>query len=376
MSIKSNIAHNLFVIPGWRTSRHIVVIESDDWGSVRMPSREVYEQFLKQGIRVDRDPYCRYDGLATKEDLSDLFEVLNSVRDKNGRPAVLTADAIVTNPLFDKIENSKYQLYFNEPFIETLKRSPRHGGAFDLWKQGMELGIFRPQFHGREHLNVKKWLKYLQDGEPTTLKAFEMGCFGLTSIVDSRINNNYMGTFNSGLYEDLLNYKEILEDGLNIFEKIFGYRSESFIATTYTWHPGIEQYLKEYGVKYLQGLITQKIPHGDDCNIEYRKRNFQGKKSTSGLIYLMRNAFFEPSQMYSSDYVGECLHRIELAFRWRKAAVICSHRLNFIGSIDKRNTDRNLPMLKDLLKRIVKQWPDVEFMSSDELGRIIDKQKC
>lgn len=376
MSIKSNIFHNLFVIPGWRTSLHIVVIESDDWGSIRMPSREVYEQFLKQGIRVDKDPYCRYDGLATKEDLVNLFEVLDSVRDKNRRPAILTANSVVANPQFEKIESCEFQHYFKEPFTVTLEKSPRHEGAFDLWEQGIAAGLFRPQFHGREHLNIKKWLKCLKDRDPSTLEAFKRGCFGLTSAVDPRINNNYMGAFNSGLHEDILNYKEILRDGISMFEKIFHYQPESFIATTYTWHPGIEKYLKEYGVKYLQGLITQKIPHGDDCNIKYRKRNFQGKKSTSGLIYLMRNAFFEPSQMYSSDYVGECLHRIELAFRWGKAAVICSHRLNFIGSIDKRNTDRNLPMLKDLLKRIVKRWPDIEFMSSDELGRIIDKQKC
>lgn len=57
MSLKQNIAYNFFNIPGWRTKRHIVVIESDDWGSVRMPSLEVYNQFLKEGIRVDKDIY-------------------------------------------------------------------------------------------------------------------------------------------------------------------------------------------------------------------------------------------------------------------------------------------------------------------------------
>ncbi|NTW32234.1 MAG: hypothetical protein HGB12_06370 [Bacteroidetes bacterium] len=29
-------------IPGWRTDRKILVIESDDWGSIRMPSKETY----------------------------------------------------------------------------------------------------------------------------------------------------------------------------------------------------------------------------------------------------------------------------------------------------------------------------------------------
>lgn len=84
MKIKKFIAHNIVNIPGWRTNRHLVVIESDDWGAIRMPSKEVYEQFLKEGIRVDNDPYCRYDSLATKEDLEILFEALQSVKDKMG----------------------------------------------------------------------------------------------------------------------------------------------------------------------------------------------------------------------------------------------------------------------------------------------------
>ena len=372
MSFVLELAHNLILLPGWHTERHIVIIESDDWGAIRMPSKEVYDEFLKRGVQVDKDPYCRYDGLATKQDLSNLFEVLDSVRDKNGNPAVITADAVVANPDFEKIKDSGFSSYYYEPFTETLAKSSRHEGAFELWQQGMSAGLFHPQFHGREHLNVKKWMKTLQDGHEATRLAFDLGSFGLTSAVDPTVKNNYMGAFNSGLGKDIQDYRGIIWDGLNIFEHLFGYRSESFIATTYTWNPGIEKYLREYGVKYLQGLITQKIPHGDDCDIEFRKRNFQGKRSKEGLIYLMRNAFFEPSQTTMPDTVGDCLHRIDLAFRWGKAAVICAHRLNFIGSIDPKNTDRNLPMFQELLKRIVKQWPDVEFMSSDQLGNVIE----
>lgn len=373
MNLFRSIAHNLVLVPGWHTKRHIVVIESDDWGAIRMPSKGIYDEFLKRGIRVDKDPYCRYDGLATKEDLANLFDVLDSVRDKNGNPAVLTADSVVVNPDFERIKSSDFTRYYYEPFTETLKNSPRHEGAVDMWKEGMEKGLFHPQFHGREHLNVKKWMKTLQNGHESTRLAFDLGTFGLTSAVDPTIKNNYMGAFNSGLEDDIQDYRGIIWDGLNIFEELFGYRSESFIATTYTWNPAIEKHLKEYGVKYLQGLITQKIPHGDDSNIEFHKRCFQGNKSCEGLIYLMRNAFFEPSQYQCKDAVDDCLQRISLAFRWGKAAVICAHRLNFIGSIDHKNTDKNLPIFKHLLKEIVKRWPDVEFLSSDQLGRIIEE---
>lgn len=374
MSIINTIAHNLFNIPGWHTKRHIVVFESDDWGAIRMPSKDVYDQFLKEGISVDRDPYCRYDRLATKQDLERLFEVLDSVKDKNGNPAVLTANAVMANPVFEKIAASDFQEYFYEPFTETLKRSPEHDGAWDMWKEGMQSGVFKPQFHGREHLNVKKWLTVLREGDSITKRAFELGCFGLTSAVDPTIKRNYMGAFNSGLDEDISYYNQILTEGLNLFEHLFGYQSRSFIATTYTWNPKIEPALIGKGVKYVQGLVTQKIPLDNDTNIQFAKRGYQGTKTQYGLIRLMRNCFFEPSQTPNVDVVDDCLHRVSLAFRWGKAAVVCAHRLNFIGSIDPSNTEKNLPNFQRLLKEIVRRWPDVEFMSSDKLGEIIESK--
>lgn len=365
---------DLYNIPGWRTKRHLVVIESDDWGCIRMPSAEVFSEFLHQGIRVDKDPYCKYDSLATKKDLADLFELLSSVKDSRGRSAVLTANTVVANPVFDKISNSEFKQYFYEPFVETLKRNAKFDGAFDMWKTGMRENLFHPQSHGREHLNVDKWLKALQNGHPSTIAAFKLGTFGLTAKVDSSIKEYYMGAFNSGFDEDIAKYNVILTEALSIFESLFGYKSKSFIATTYEWSPKIEPCLLTNGVKYIQGTTCQKIPIDDDITVKYSWRGFQGTKTKAGLTRLMRNCFFEPSTNPSYDYVDDCLNRIRIAFKWRKAAIICAHRVNFIGSIDSSNTDRNLPEFKKLLTEIVKRWPDVEFVTSDELGDIMTEK--
>jgi len=371
MGLYNQLTHHLLNLPGWHTRRKIVVIESDDWGSIRMPSREVYNKFMEKGIRVDRDPYCRYDSLATPEDMEALFEVLNSVKDKNGNPAVLTANTVTANPDFEKIKENGFSRYEYEPFTETLKRDKSTENSFNLWKQGMQAGVLYPQFHGREHLNVKKWIQALKSGEEVTRLAFELGTFGLTSKVDSRILNNYMGAFNSGLDEDTLQYNEILKEGLDLFENIFGYRSLSFIPTTYTWHPDIEPGLMENGVKYLQGMVSQRIPLDDDTHFKYKRNNFTGCRSKAGLVYITRNAYFEPTQNPDFDWINDCLNRVKIAFRWRKPAVISMHRLNVIGSIDENNRTKNLKLLKLLLSEIVKRYPDVEFMSSDDLGNLI-----
>ena len=62
---------------------------------------------------------------------------------------------------------------------------------------------------------------------------------------------------------------------------------------------------------------------------------------------------------------------IAAAFRWHKPATISAHRLNFIGSLDKNNRDRNLNLFDSLLTDIQKNWPDVEFLSSVDLGHLM-----
>jgi hypothetical protein len=90
-------------------------------------------------------------------------------------------------------------------------------------------------------------------------------------------------------------------------------------------------------------------------------------------MYLSRNSFFEPSQLPTFDWVSDCLKRIELAFFWGVPVILSTHRLNFIGSIFPNNSANSLSLFKDLLQRIVRIYPDVEFMSSDELGQLVKK---
>ena len=96
-----------------------------------------------------------------------------------------------------------------------------------------------------------------------------------------------------------------------------------------------------------------------------------GQKNKFGQQYLIRNAFFEPSIEPSKDWVTDCLSRINIAFRWKKPAIIGCHRLNFIGAIHEENRTNNLAQFKILLQEIVKRWPEVEFSTSDQVLDVI-----
>jgi len=161
-----------------------------------------------------------------------------------------------------------------------------------------------------------------------------------------------------------------IEEGLKMFEETFGYRSLTAIAPNYTWNKEMEQVMFRNGVKGLQGGAVQRAPKTDGSGNEII-RHHTGQKNKLGQIYMVRNCRFEPSENPDKDWVTSCLKEINTAFRWRKPAIIESHRVNFIGYINPKNRDRNLKLFKQLLEKIVKTWPDVEFMSSDQLCEVI-----
>lgn len=372
--LKQRVKDTIYKWRGWKTSRKIIVIESDDWGSIRMPSKEVYNSLLKQGIRVDKDDYCKYDNLATPDELASLYEVLSSVKDKNGNHAIITANTIVANPDFEKIRESNFEEYFFEPFTKTMKRFPATENSFEMWKEGMNHNLFHPQSHGREHLYVKKWMNDLKNNVRSTRIGFDAGTFGLTSDTSPEINLNYMGAYNSGLKEDIEQFNNIITEGLAMFKDIIGYKSLSFIPTTYTWPIEIESTLKDNGVRYIQGFKYQSIPVDDDNIFKARNNSLMGLKSKTGLIYLIRTCDFEPSQPKMTESINRCLWKIQRQFSWGMPAIISTHRLNFIGSIHPRNRDKNLKHFSKLLESIVGKWPDVEFLTSDELGLIKENE--
>jgi len=371
--LRRKAARNAVNFLGWNTNRRIIVIESDDWGSIRMPSKNVYNKFLSKGIPVDQSPYCRYDSLASEDDLKDLFDVLTSVKDSNNNNPAFTANTVVTNPDFLKIKESGYSEYHYELFTDTLKKYPNHSKCFNLWKKGIDEGIFYPQFHGREHLNVPLWLELLQSEHPDFLFAFENNCWGLSTDIYPRLRMSIQASLDIRNQSNLAFQKKSIIKGCELFENIFGYRSRSFIANNFIWSSSLNATLLKAGVKYLQGMKYQKMPLNGN---KKRKmvRHYLGEQNKLGQYYLVRNCSFEPSQREAKfDNVGECMKDISNAFFWNKPAIISSHRLNYIGYLDANNKNQNLILLEKLLNKIVSTWPEVEFLTSNQLGDIIEK---
>jgi len=369
MALKNVLGRYYTNLRGWRTRRKILVIESDDWGSIRMPSREVYEACLKSGYHVDKIAYERYDSLASEEDLERLFDVLSSFKDIHGRSPLITANCVVANPDFDKIRADNFRNYYYESITETFKRYSRHHNCFNLWKDGMSQGLFHPQFHAREHLNVSLFMDALKAGDPDVLFGFDHEMPGSIRQGAGMGGNRYVEATRYSSAQDKKDKLSIFLEGLDMFESLFGFKSESIIPPNYIWSQDFNQAVHSKGVKFFQGLrkICEPQIEGEGECIDI----YQGKRNQLGQKYLVRNAVFEPSlvKANSRDPLASCLSDIEIAFKMKKPAVIGSHRINYVGFIDPANRDNTLKMLEELLSITKKRWPEVEFLSSDELGR-------
>ncbi len=354
--------------PGFKTNRKIVVFESDDWGSIRMPSKDVYEKCLEAGYPVDLNPFERYDSLASTDDLNLLFDLLSNYKDMNGRNPIITANCVVANPDFEKIKADKFQNYHYELINETFKKYPNHSRNLEIWLQAKAEGIFFPQYHAREHLNVSKFMLALQNNDSDIHFAFDNRMPGAIKKGRVRNGNYYVEATHYNNENDKNEKRNIYLEGLELFEDIFGYRSQSITPTNYTWSREYNKYMSEVGVKYIQGVRKMKEPTDSGPNYQNRKL---GSRNEYNQIDLVRNCDFEPTVQTKIDSVDACLSDIKFAFMLNKPAVISSHRINFVGNIDVNNRDRNLKDLNQILKIALNKWPDIEFMTSVDLGELI-----
>jgi len=352
-------------------SEKIIVIESDDWGGIRMPSQKVFNELVKQGVDVASNPFNQYDALETEEDLELLLDLCRRIESKFQRKIRITFNFIVGNPDFEKIEASGFSEYYFETFVQTYQKSASSKSVLKLVQKGIEEGFFKPQFHGREHVDFSLWLELLQKNNPQVRAAFQNKTFALT-LKNERLPVNLWQAYNYCNDEDLALKKEAISEGLTIFNTIFGFYSKSTIAPSGVWNKEMEDTFLKGKVKYLQSFVIQK-----ECEPERTAHksifHFTGQKNKNSQRYLARNCFFEPSTNKNIDWLKSCFKQIRFAFFFNKPAIVCMHRINFSGAIDQERRDESLQKFEMLLTKVLTKWPHAKFLSSDELGDLINK---
>jgi len=341
---------------GYKTNRKLVAFLVDDYGTIRIASSKALTELQKNDNTVADNRFNKFDDIASKEDLEALFAVLESVKDKNGHSAVFTPMTVVANPDFKAIENGQLKNYYYENFYQTLKKREDGEVIKTLWKEGISKGIFVPEFHGREHLNVRFWMYLLRENDKNILTAFNNKSIGVNP--KNKTSYDYMAAYDLIEQNHIEELNQITKEGLDIFENLFGYRSVLFTPSALIHHNDMHSELKKQGIEYIDMARSRLMPNYKGTKT--KKYHYLGQTNKLNQKYITRNVMFEPNGDFNA--VTNALNAIDVAFKYNKPAIVSSHRVNFVGGKDILNRENGLKDLKALLDAIVKKWPDVEFV--------------
>lgn len=374
--MKRLLVDNLKNIPGWHTVERLVVLAVDDYGNVRLDSKAAHDRMMASGVGLN-GRFDHFDALETRQDLEMLLETLSGVTDSRGRHAVFTPYALSANPDFEAMLEGA-QGYVYESLPRTFERlaadqPAAYEGAWPLWQEGVRAGLLKPQFHGREHLNVELLERKLDAGDrylKTNLENRSMAGLGEDHSMPGVGFTHGFGVWERSAVQ---RHREIICDGLKLFKQVFGFHSTTFTPPSQQLHPDLYEYLEASGVNGIhKPILCKRRIHKLDSRIEF---NWLGARRWQKHVSIVRNVVFEPTNDAAFDSTSLALKQVATAFRWRKPAIISSHRVNFCGHINEANRKLGIEALRDLLRVIVGRWPDVQFITADELvSRIWSRQ--
>ncbi|MFZ1321209.1 MAG: hypothetical protein WAT71_06595 [Ignavibacteria bacterium] len=328
----------------------IIVIESDDWGLERAMNINSIN-FLKNKYTGDKFTRWTFDALETKEDIELLYGVLGSFKNKFEYPPVITANFITHNVNYNSSDELKFipiSMGFNKDSEDVR----------ELYKWGIQNKFIYPQLHGFSHYNLSELSKYYYTNEGQ--EAFENKYFTGNSTLKGKLK-----FLNGELSDENKDIK--IKESVDEFYKLFQIKSESIIPPTFILDRKNINILKNNFIKMIQSSNRLVQSDGSRYSFPYfRIRN--------GLVWSVRNARLDPHIDYGF-YHDECMSDIGKAFNNKLPAIIDFHRVNISGKFTPSYRDKSLSEMKKLFDGIYKKWPDVKFLTSSDLNKLIWQQE-
>jgi len=339
----------------------VLVIECDDWGSIRMPSLHVKNELEKVGCNFT-NRYDNFDCLESNEDLDELQTVLANHKDVYGNSAVLTAFFCVANLDHKKIIDSGFQKIHYIIYDELARKESSE--LICNWKNAINRNLLSLEYHGFIHINIPALLQVLERNDDLYINAFAKGYFYTPS--------SFLADQIKSLRPELFYYipdefeliRKNLINGIAHFKRIFEVSPTVFAPTNGIYTHKFNEVLFNNGINYIYlNWVFNSV--GVDGVIKKKFHNIRMSKKNNPRFY-SRNCYFEPSDQ-SYNGIELTLSQIDSAFKANRPAIISTHRVNFVGGLSKINRDIGLNELNKLLTEVKKRWQDIQFLSSSEL---------
>ena len=324
-----------------------IVIESDDWGMMGSRSNEAIDYL---GKKYGKDNFSRWttDAIETTSDLELLYDLLYKYKDSFKSPPIITTNFITHN--IDYTNDSKLNF---QPLSEYLIHNNELRKMYD---KGIVNNYIYPQLHGYSHYNFDNLNKYFNNENSKNL--FNLGFLTGKSTIKT-ISNSFKGE----LIQQNKDVERNLRLAVNEFSNLFGFKPKTIIPPHFILDLNLLNIVRSHGIQCIQAC--NRLIRFDRTRIRkifFRKQN--------GLYWFPRNARLDPHDHYNY-FADQCLTSIKKAFQSRIPAIIDFHRVNISGKYNSSYRDRTLKELNFILQTVEKQWPDAQFITTDELLRKI-----
>ena len=352
---------------------HLLVIQSDDWGFEGWtPSLEVADSLAeaRRGLPSGLSAYAS-SSLESAADVAAMEELLASIVDADGLPAVLQANTIVAAVSLDEAEPGSLLI---EPWLPGLSLSIRPSGEgvaayarpglAEAVDEAIARGVWYPELHGLTHHDLRALLMARRRGDGIEARARRVG----TVAYDSWLNAAELA---SG---DAAEARAMAELSCSLFDRRFGRRPSSVIAPDYQWDRLDEEAWRQEGIRVVQGKREQIDPSMAPGTLLGRARKWWARladRRRGALMYLDRPAELEPyGDADSAALQGADAASGRIREEWNKgrAAVLSVHRVQ-LSNLDPLIAAAGREQLAELLSRLTSEGA-VRFCVDSELEQL------
>ncbi|OYW15302.1 MAG: hypothetical protein B7Z46_00705 [Hydrogenophilales bacterium 12-64-6] len=326
------------LVARWREPvlRHpVLIVESDDWGAGPLPQADA---------------------------LARLSALLQRIRDRHGRPAVMTLGVVLEVPDGARIAASR----FTEYHALTLA-DERFEAVRVAMQAGIEAGVFVPQLHGQCHywpaallaaaqkdIAVRDWLAAPEPAATEALPSPLQSRWVDASDLPSRALPNAA-------------IEQAVAAETAAYRTVFGRLPQVAVATTFIWNDAVEAAWAQSGIDVVvtpgQRATCRDAAGRPGC---VDASMLSGERSRVGQTYLVRDVYFEPTLGHAPQRLGDGL---KTRTRQGRACLAETHRFNFLQA-----ADASLAALEAGLHAALAACPNVRFLTPLELAHAIEKR--
>ncbi|MGH8631853.1 MAG: hypothetical protein ACREU7_13965, partial [Burkholderiales bacterium] len=311
----------------------VLIIESDDWG---------------------------FGPLEQAECLREIGAILLRHRDGTGQAAVMTLGVILAGPDTARIAADNCRAYHRLMLTDAPLDGVRAAMA-----AGARQGVFALQLHGLEHFWPPALIK-AATVDPSVRSWLTTAALPETEALPSHLQSRWIDapTLPSKPFP-LEQVAPAAQEEVKAFKATFGTAPEVVVPPTFVWTRAVERAWYDAGVRILitpGRRYERRDAHAQPVRADQVIHN--AERAPSGLMYLVRNDYFEPAFGHTAE---RGLAALAVKTRLGRPTLLETHRVNFVGSNAK--AARALGELDRLLSSALASFPNLRFMSSAELAR-------